>query len=98
MASSIFTFGSHIPVQTIHFGNLEPVAHSMHSALMVMFRMPIMAPCFAVFGRGITQPYCADNPDFLAIPTVEVQEVVKMEVRLQDSVYIHKELEALALP
>ena len=92
-------FESHINRLVVQFGNLEPVAHLMHSALMVMFRMPIMAPCFAVFGRGTTQPYCADNPDFLfAIPTVEVQEVVKMEVRLQDSVYIHKELEALALP
>jgi len=70
-------FESHINRLVIHFGNLEPVVHLMHSALMVMFQMLIMSPCFAVFGRETTQPYCAENPDFFAVPTVEVQEVVE---------------------
>ena len=65
MASSIFTFGSHIPSLIIRFGILEPVVHLMHSALMVMFQVLIMAPSVAVSGRGRTQPYNAQYATFL---------------------------------
>jgi len=38
MATSFCYFGSHMHYLVMDFGNLRPVAHLMHSALMVMFR------------------------------------------------------------
>jgi len=76
MATSLWSFGPHIHPLVIRFGDLEPVAHLMHSALMVMFWMPIIALCFSASGRGTTQPSHELSLFLSGIPTGEVQEVV----------------------